>query len=301
MPAGPAPKSPRRSLLFTPGDSPRKIDKIGGLEADTIILDLEDAVAPGEKETARKIVCHVLTTVDFGRKERLVRLNATTTPFFSADLAAVSAAKPDGLVIPRVESAAGLQKIDRVLKAAEQRQGLPGGAIRLFALIETARGIMNLKEIAQATPRLEVLIFGAEDFAADVGAKRTRAGWEIFYARSAVVTAAAANDLQAIDTVFTGIRQLDGLKEDAFLARNMGFSGKLAIHPGQLATINNVFSPTAAEIAAALRLLQQAAEEQKKGSSVFTLDGKMVDAPMVLAAQRLLIRAQLCGLLPANQ
>ena len=289
-------KSPRRSLLFTPGDSINKIDKVKNLAADAIILDLEDAVAVNEKEAARQIVCEALTTIDFGSKERLVRLNSRATVFFNADLTAVSGAKPDGLVIPKIESPMELAQIDATLQDVEAANGWPAGGIRLLALIETALGVLNVREIAQSTSRLDALLFGAEDFVADIGAVRTQPGWEILYGRSAVVTVAAAYGLQAIDTVFIDFRNLDGLNKDAVFARNMGYSGKMAIHSGQIATINDVFSPSPAEIAAAKRLVQLAAELQDSGIGVFMVDGRMIDAPLVLAAERLLERARLAGL-----
>jgi citrate lyase subunit beta-like protein len=296
VPIIPSAKSPRRSLLFVPGDSQRKISKIKDLRADAIILDLEDAVVLGEKESARHLVCHTLATADFGGKERLVRVNSPATSFFGADLTAVSSARPDGLVIPKVRSPVELERIDEALTGVELAHDWPRGAIRLLALIETALGIMNLKEIAQSTPRLEALLFGAEDLAADMGAVRTQAGWEIFYGRSAVVTAATANGLQAIDCVDVHIHDAAGLRENAIFGRNMGYSGKMAIHPDQVATINEIFSPSPAEIIEAQRLLLAAAAQQDTGTGVFVVDGHMVDAPIILAAELLLERARLCGL-----
>ena len=183
-----AQKSPRRSFLFTPGDSVRKIEKAAQLGVDTIILDLEDAVAIEQKENARQLVSTALRDINFGRTERLVRINAVETDFFAADLDVIAARIPDGIVLPKVETAVHMQKIDDYLSAAERANGRSEGAIRLFALIETALGVMNIKEIAQASPRLDALLFGAEDLAVDVGATRSSGGQEIFYARSAVVT-----------------------------------------------------------------------------------------------------------------
>lgn len=297
MPAFESAKSPRRSLLFTPGDSRRKIEKIRELPADAIVFDLEDAVAVSAKEAARERVCQVLRSEDLGRKERLVRLNGTMTPFFADDLAAAAAAGADGLVIPKVASAADLAAIDVALTAVEREQAWEPGTIHLLALIETALGIMNVREIAQATDRLVALIFGSEDYVADIGTKRSGPGWEIYYARSAVVTAAAAYNLQAIDTVFVDTRDPAGLRTDAEFAHSLGYSGKLAIHPNQIETINAVFSPTAEEIAAAQRLLKLANQLSDAGAGVFMVDGRMVDAPVIKSAGQLLERARLCGLL----
>jgi len=293
----PSLKSPRRSLLFVPGDSRRKIDKIAVLAADAFILDLADSIAVSEKENARQSAYHALKTNDFGAKERLVRINAPITPFFEADLKAVGNGKPDGIVIPKVDSAKVLLQIDQELTALEESHGWSEGEIRLLALIETAAGIMNLKEIAQSTPRLDALLFGAEDLAADMGLTRSKQGWEMFYGRSAVVMAAAAYGLQAIDTVFIDIRDLEGLREDSNQARQMGYNGKMAVHPGQIETINDLFSPSLDELAQAQRLLREAKVHEIGGSGVLTLDGRMVDAPMIRNAERLVQRAQLCGLL----
>ena len=292
-------KTPRRSLLFTPGDSRRKIEKVTDLAADVVVLDLEDAVALSAKDEARRIVCKALKTIDFNGKERFVRINAPGMRLFYDDLRAVSAAQPDGLVIPKVSNTADLVQIDDALTAVEQEQAWPEGSIRLMALVETAAGILNVREIAGATGRLDALIFGGEDFVTDIGTVRTGPGSEIFYARSAVVVAAAAFNLQAIDTVFADTRDGDGLQKDAETARVLGYKGKIAIHPGQIAVINEVFSPSAAEIAAAARLLKLAAQLQDAGAGVFMVEGKMVDAPLIKSAEQLLDRARLCGLWPA--
>jgi citrate lyase beta subunit len=299
MPAPMNSKTPRRSLLFTPGDSRRKIEKVTDLAADVVVLDLEDAVAVSAKNEARQIVCQALQSIDFNGKERLVRINAPGTTFFYDDLQAVSAVQPDGLVIPKVSNKADLVRIDDSLAAVEREHDWPEGSIRLMALVETAAGILNVREIAAATGRLDALIFGGEDFVNDIGTVRTGPGWEIFYARSALVVAAAAFNLQAIDTIFADTRDGDGLRKDAEIARGLGYKGKIAIHPGQIATINEIFSPTAGEIAAAARLLKLAAQLQDAGTGVFMLEGKMVDAPLIKSAEQLLDRARLCGLWPA--
>jgi citrate lyase beta subunit len=291
------PKSPRRSLLFTPGDSRRKIEKVTDLAADVVVLDLEDAVAVSAKDEARQIVCEALQNLSFNGRERMVRLNAPGTSFFVRDLEAIAAVFPDGLVIPKAAAAADLARIDEALTAVERQHGQPVGSIRLLALVETAAGILNAGEIAGATGRLDALIFGGEDFVTDIGAVRTGPGLEILYARSAVVVAAAAFDLQVIDTVFPDTRDADGLRQDAEFARGLGYTGKIAIHPAQIAAINEVFSPTADEIAAAARLLSVATQLRDAGAGVFMVDGKMVDAPLIKSAEQLLDRARLCGLL----
>jgi citrate lyase beta subunit len=289
-------KSPRRSLLFAPGDSVHKMNKAAQLGADSAILDLEDAVAYGQKEEARAKVVAALAEIDFGRTERLVRINAPDTDMFAADLEAIAAANPDGIVVPKVEKAQQVERIDQYLQSGESSSGRPAGALRLLVLIETALGVMNVKEIAQSSRRLEGLMFGAEDLAADVGATRTEAGWEVFYGRSAVVTAAAAYGLDVIDGVYLDLNDLAGLEEDAQFAQRLGYTGKMAIHPRQVEVLNRVFAPTAAEIARAQRLLEAFQLHVAAGSGVFALDGRMVDMPLVRGAEHLLERARLCGL-----
>ncbi|MDP6239213.1 MAG: CoA ester lyase [Alphaproteobacteria bacterium] len=281
----------RRCLLFSPGDSERKITKAAQLEVDSIILDLEDAVCLSHKAKARRTVAEALNTLDFGQSERLIRINAPNTNLLTDDLDATAAAQPDGYVIPKVEAPEHVQSVSQALAKVEHRYGWAPGSIRLLALIETAKGIMNLGAIAQADERLDALLFGAEDLTADIGARRSSDDWEVFYARSAVVTAAAAYELQAIDTVFVTLNDLSALEVKCDFARQMGFDGKLAIHPRQVGVIQSTFTPSAAEIEKAQQLVQAFSEHESAGSGVFEVDGKMVDLPVVRAAKRLLNQA----------
>ena len=285
------PHPPRRSLLFMPGDDLRKIAKAANLPADSLVMDLEDGVALSRKEAARQVVLDALLDLDFGHRERLVRINPATSPLASADLRATVAGRPDGYVLPKVESAQDVLAVARFLDEVEQVNGWPLGSIRLLAIVETALGVLNLREIAQSCGRLDALAFGGEDLAGDTGAIRTRAGWEILYARSAVVMAAAAYGLQALDTIFVDLADVAGLAEECAFARGLGFVGKMAIHPRQVEVINRAFSPTQEEVAAAQRLIDAADAHQTGDVGVFELDGKMVDMPMVRAARRVLERA----------
>lgn len=279
-----------------PGDSLRKIEKAASLSVDTIIMDLEDAVAIAQKAVARQTIAQALTTIDFGPRERLVRINAVNTIWWQPDLAATVDLRPDGYVVAKVESAAQLQAVAEMLAVAEQKHGWPVEHLPLLAMIETARGVMRLPEIVMATPRLQALIFGAEDFAASVGAIRTRSNIEVLYARSALITAAASADLQPIDMIFADLGDAAGLEEECRLARQLGFVGKTAIHPNQLEIINRVFAPAPAEIAYAQRLLQAFHDQQVAGFGAFSLDGKMVDRPMLRASERILARAHAAGI-----
>ena len=281
----------RRALLFMPGDDLRKITKGATIGVDSVILDLEDGVAVSRKEAARQVVVDALGTLDFGATERLVRLNGLSTGLAGEDLRATVGARPDGYVLPKVESVDQVRHISRLLTAAETAYGWPMGGIRLLAIIETARGVMRLDEIAQADGRLDALCFGAEDLAGDIGATRTAEGWEVFYARSAVVVAAAAYGLQAIDTPYVDLHNLEGLRADAARAAGLGYTGKFAIHPRHLPVIVETFTPSAEAVAQARRLVDAYRDHQASGTGVFALDGKMVDTPMLRAAERVLARA----------
>jgi len=276
----------RRSLLFVPGDDPRKTAKAAASGADCVILDLEDGVAAERKLEARGIVAESLATLDFGRSERLVRLNPVGSKLYPGDFEATFPAHPDGYVIPKVESAEQLREVEGRTSSRP---------IPLLALIESARGVAELKEIAGSTVRLEALLFGAEDLAGDLGAVRTREGTEGAWARGAVVIMAAAHSLQAIDTVFIDLNDLEGLRREAGEACRMGYVGKMAIHPKQIAVIHEAFTPSDEEIARARRLVDEHARQQALGTGAFSLDGKMVDWPMVRAARRLLGRARAAG------
>lgn len=278
----------RRAPLFIPGDSERKIQKGLTLPADSLILELEDGVAYTQKEQARHIVAQALQQFDFGSKERLVRINPLESGLAEADLEITLPAKPDGYVIPKVETAQTLQTINQTIEAFEAAQGWPIGHIRLLAIVETALGIINLREIATAIPRLDALMFGAEDLAGDIGAIRTEAAWEVFYAKSALVTTAAAFSLDAIDTPYVNLKNPDGLVAEAQRALELGYRGKMAIHPAQLEPLHRIFTPSPEAVTAAKRLLEAHNQHQAKGSGVFTLDGKMVDMPMVRAAEKII-------------
>ncbi len=281
----------RSAVLFMPGDDLHKIQTGASLGVDSVVMDLEDGVALNRKAAARNVVCEALQTIDFGPTERLIRLNTSVSGLEHDDLFQTVSAHPDGYVLPKVESAEAIRSVSHWLAQIEERHNWEVGAIRLLAVVETARGIMNLNEIAAADGRLRALIFGAEDLAGDIGATRSKEGWEIFYGRSAVVLAARAHDLQAIDTVYVAFNDDDGLREDARRALQMGYDGKLAIHPRQVPIIHDAFTPNAEEIAHARALMQIFEEHQRNGTGAFEFYGKMVDMPMLRAAQRILQRA----------
>lgn len=285
----------RRCVLYVPGNETRKMEKAVTLGADCVCFDLEDGVAVNRKAEARGAVANAFRTLDFGRSEKLGRINGIGTGLETEDLEVLAAARPDAIVVPKVNDAEELRWVSARLAEIEKREHMGAGSIALIGMIESARGIMNLGEIASADARLEALIFGAEDYAADVGATRTRDGLEVLYARSAVVTACAAFGLQAIDLLYLDFRDLEGLRAEALCGAQLGYAGMQVIHPNQVGVVQDVFTPTAEAVAAAQRIADAAHQNLEAGHGAFALDNKMVDMPIIKAAERVLARARAAG------
>ncbi len=285
---------PRRALLYMPGDDWKKINKALTLNVDCVCMDMEDGAALNRKTYARATVAKALRELDFGKSERLARINAVGSGFEKDDIETALPQHPDGIVIPKVEALEQIQWASEIIEAVELSQGWGVNSIRMLVGVETAKGILNLKEIA-AHPRLDGLIFGAEDFAASIGATRSRAAWEIMYARSAVVTHAAAFGLQAIDMVFIDFHDTLNLKIEAAQGAAMGYSGKQIIHPAQVEPVQTAFTPSDEAIRDAKRLVAAFEEHQKHGAGAFALDGKMIDMPLLKNAQKVLERAKAAG------
>lgn len=281
----------RRSLLFLPGNQPNMLQNGGVLPADALILDLEDAVAPTEKDAARELVASALRDFDFGDRERVVRINGIDTPYAIDDLRAVVAAGADTVMVPKVVGKKTIDVIDREL----DRMGADN--VQLIALIETAVGIEFAYEAATASKRMVALALGAEDLSADLGCQRTKAGTEIFYSRTRLVNAARAADIQAIDTPFTDARDLQGCFDDAAFAKSLGFTGKLSISPHHLQPIHDAFAPSERELQFALDVVEAMERAKAEGLGAVSLHGKMIDPPVVRQAELTLDMARASGLL----
>lgn len=291
----------RRALLYMPGDEMHKINKATTLGVDCICMDMEDGVAINRKEVARQTIVEALRTLDFGRSERLVRINPVGSGLETEDLLAALEGHPDGIVVPKIDSPEQIHWASQSIAAVEKKNGWPAGKICLIALIETARAIINLAQIAGADSRLQALIFGSEDLAGDIGAMRSREGWEVFYARSAVVTHAAAFDLQAIDQVYIDFKDTEGLIRECQFGVQLGYSGKQIIHPNQVIPVQTAFTPNDEAIAQARRLMEAFETHQRSGRGAFAMDGKMIDAPIIKAAERVLERARAAGKVKKEQ
>jgi len=264
--------------------------------SDGVLLDLEDAISISEKDSARKLVKYALLSLDFGEVERIVRINGRDTPFFEADLAEIIPAAPDAIRLPKVDSAEDVIEADRIISRIEAERGLKPGSVGIQAMLETARAIVNVNSIAAASPRLVGLTLGGQDLAADLGIKATKVGLELLYAKSAVVIAAKAFGLDAFDTVYTDVADLEGLAEAAAISVSLGFSGKAAIHPSQIPVIHAAFAPSEKEVAKAARVVAAAKDAAARGLGVISVDGRMVDAPVVAQAARTLELAVLAGM-----
>ncbi len=285
----------RRALLYVPGCDLHKIEKAITLGVDTICLDIEDGVAINRKAEARTVIADALRAFGFGKSERLVRVNPLGSGLEEEDLQSILPAHPDGIVIPKIKGYDDVHWFSEQIATVERREGWPGGEISLHILVETARALVDLPQVAGADRRIKSLIFGAEDFADDIGAVRTPQAWEVFYARSALVTHAAAFGLQSIDMVYTNFRDEDGLRTESIQGAQLGFSGKQVIHPAQVEPVQQAFTPSDEAIAHAMRIVQTFASHQQAGRGAFELDGKMVDAPVVKLAEGVLERARAAG------
>ena len=285
----------RRALLYMPGDDRRKIEKATTLGVDCICMDLEDGTAVNKKAEAREVIAKAMRELDFGKSERCIRINSVGSGFEKEDLPAALAARPDTIVLPKVESVEQVKWVSGEIESYELSNGLSVGEIRLLAGLETAKGVLNLKEIAGADKRLEALIFGGEDFAASVGATRSSAATELLYARQAVVTACAAFEIQAIDIVYIDFRDTEGLRREARQGADWGFVGKQIIHPNQVGPVQEAFTPSEDAIAYAQRVVETFEASQQEGKGAYALDGKMIDMPLLKSAQNVLERARAAG------
>lgn len=282
----------RRALLYMPGDNWKMITKSVTLGVDSICMDMEDGTAVNKKAEARATIARALQELDFGKSEKLARINSVGSGWEKDDIEAVLPFHPDGIVIPKVESFEQVEWAGRIIEDAELRHGWKVNSIRILIGVETAKGITNLKEIA-VHPRLDAIIFGGEDFAASIGAVRTKDAIELLYARQAVIVACAANDLQAIDIVTIDYKDIEALRAESEFGARLGFVGKQIIHPAQVEPVQKAFTPGNEAVAYAKRIIETFEASQKEGKGAYSLDGKMIDMPLLRNAKKVLERAKL--------
>ncbi len=290
--------------MFVPGHRQKMIDKALGLNVDAIMLDIEDGVAPAEKETARQQIAASLDQVHAAQGSgprhgpvRYVRVNAVGHERMRADFEAVIRPGLEGLVLPKVETPDQVKTVEQILARREPEVKMPAGKVRLVIAIESPRGLLNAQAIASASPRVIGLMFGAEDFGKELGlpVNREAEAKELIYARSALVMAGAAAHVQIIDGVWPDIKDAEGLQRYALQARRLGFTGMSLIHPGQIDTINAVFSPTKEEVEYAGEVVKAFEEAQARGDGSIALGGQLIDLPIVERARRTLDLAKTLG------
>ena len=281
-----------RSLLFVPGNQPRMLERASGLTPDAFIPDMEDSVPDAEKANARAITAAHLDSLSARGVAVIPRLNSLDTGLLDHDLAAVVGPRIYGVSVGKINSATDIALISAKLDALERKAGLEVGNIKLLPWIETAQAIVNVYEICAASPRIIGAAFGAEDFTNDMGIERIEDESETFYARNAIAVAARAANILALDTPYFSFRDPDSLRRNAQAARQIGFKGKFAIHPAQIDIINETFSPSAAELEQARRVVEAFREAERVGRGSTSLDGKVVDVPVVKRAEALLALAE---------
>jgi citrate lyase subunit beta/citryl-CoA lyase len=276
-----------RSLLFTPGNHPGQVDKVFAFGADVAILDLEDAVAVSEKAATRAPVVEALKAARGSLG--YVRVNAADTDFYQGDMASVIGPWLDGVVIPKVETAQQLVAADAEIKALEDRHGMAPGSVDIIPILETAKGLAAVADIAGCGTRVRRLSFGAVDFAKDLGMRLSLDEWELTPARSAIVLASRVAGLEPpLDSVWVHYKDNDGLVASAERVRDMGFRGKMCIHPAQIAPVNAVFTPSDENVAHAMKIVAAFEEAEAAGSASIQVDGFFVDYPVVEQARRTL-------------
>ena len=290
----------RRSMLFVPGNNPGMVRDAHIYGSDSIMFDLEDSVAVTEKDAARFLVYNALTHLKYGSKELVVRINDLGSGLGVADLEAIVRAQPDVIRLPKTECARDVIDCEREIERIERAAGIPVGRTGMMAAIESARGVLNAYEIATASKRLIGIALGAEDYGTDL--KTTRSdGTELFFARNMILNAARAAGIDALDTVYSDVNNEEGFIAEATLIKKLGFNGKSVINPRQIPPLHRVFLPSEKELNKARAIMEAIEEANARGSGVASLNGKMIDKPVVLRAQYLLELAEAASIIPIEE
>ena len=285
----------RRSMLFVPGSNEKMATKSLGIDADSLIIDLEDSVAPHAKKDAREFVREFIKETDFGEKEVAVRINSLKTEYGNDDLNEMIQAQPHTLVIPKVEKGKELKELDILMTQIEKQQNFPIEGVKLMALIETPLGIINVDEIAMSTSRLTGLLFGAGDFTRETRGQITKERWELYYPLIKIIVAARAVNIDAVDSPYFDVKDPEGCEVNARQAKILGYDGKSAIHPSQVEVINKVFTPTPEEIERAKKVIELYQKAEAEGKGATQLNGQLIEHVHVTISKRILKIAERAG------
>ena len=282
--------------MFIPGNNPSMMQDAYIYHPDSIMLDLEDSVTMAEKDAARMLVHNALKTIDYGNIERVVRINPLNTPYGKKDVEAVVKGGVDVIRMPKTETADEVREVEAEIERVEKELGCVGRT-QIMAAIESALGIVNAYDIATASKRMMGIALDAEDYSANLKTQRTKEGTELQLARETIVVAARAAGIDALDTVFSNLNDMEAFRNEVELIKRMGFDGKSIINPRQIEIINEVFAPKEKDIEKARTILAAIKEAAEKGSGVIAVNGKMVDRPVVIRAQRTIDLAIASGIL----
>lgn len=287
----------RRTMMFIPGNNPAMVKDAGIYGADSIMFDLEDAVSMAEKDAARFLVAEAIKTQDYGDAELVVRVNGQDTPFYRNDVLAMVKAGIEVIRLPKAESADMIKKLEQDVLEAEKKFNREIGSTHLMAAIESAKGVLNAPEIASASERMIGIAISAEDYTTDMKTHRYPDGAELEFARNMVLHAARAAGIAAFDTVFSNMDDTEGFYRETRYIHQLGFDGKSLVNPRQIPMVNEVYAPTKPEIKKAKDVIFAIEEARAKGSGVISMNGQMVDRPVVLRAQRVMKLAKASGLI----
>lgn len=290
----------RRTMMFVPGNNPGMMADAHIYGPDSIMLDLEDSVTMAEKDTARLLVYNALKTIDYGDTEMVVRINPLNTPYGKKDIEAVVKAGVDVIRMPKTETAEEVIEVEREIERVEKEIGCLGRT-QIMAAIESTLGVVNAYAIATASPRMMGIALGAEDYCANLKAQRTPGGDELRLARETIVVAARAAGIDALDTVYSNLNDMETFRQEVEYIHRLGFDGKSIINPRQIEIVNQVFAPTEKAIEKARAIIAAIKEAEKRGSGVIAVNGKMVDRPVVIRAQRTIELAIASGILTPEE
>ena len=286
----------RRTMMFVPGNNPGMMADAHIYGPDSIMLDLEDSVTLAEKDAARLLVYHALQSVDYGQTEMVVRINPLSTPFGRKDIEAVVRAGVHVIRMPKTETADEVREVEAEIERVEERLGCLGRT-QIMAAIESALGVVNAYDIATASKRMMGIALGAEDYCANLKTQRSQTGDELRLARETIVVAARAAGIDALDTVYSNLNDMEAFRAEVEFIKTLGFDGKSIINPRQIEVVNEVFAPKEKDIQKARSILAAIREAEARGSGVVAVNGKMVDRPVVIRAQRTIELAKASGLI----
>lgn len=290
----------RRTMMFVPGNTPKMINAAELYGADTLMFDVEDSIAISQKDAARHMVKFALKHIPF-QCETAVRINhVNQTPFGIADLKTILPSKPDLIRMPKTESVDEVRLVTQMIEEIEKSEGFPEGSINIICAIESVRGLYEARMIAKE-PRVVAIALGGEDYIADLRTQRTSHGIELYHARSEILMAARDAGIQAMDTVFADVYNTDNFRKEVTMIKEMGFDGKSVVHPLQIGIVHEIFTPTEEQIAHAIKVLSCYKEAIENNRGVLTVDGKMIDGPIVVRAERIVAQAKAAGILTEEE